>query len=303
MKNMAIAESLNTYETMLNVYNDIKSRAVSVFAWPDLREKLGISSSYFERSLYGHGSVAVCYDSIMGWIVGAYSVVQFKYVNGERKPTRIRLIGQGGYYDEGEFIICYDTQARIPLFPQLRERCRRYAEVQRTIDVNVHQQRTPRLTLVPEERLLSIKNVFAQADNYADNIVGVADEFDLQKYTQFLNAAPMVFPQLNEYRHDLYNEMLGLIGITSMQADTKDRHVVDEVRFANGGNFQSRFNRFTPREEFQTEMADRFNIELAFKFYDDMPATWKEVERDADNATGNTEIIGNNGSDSAPAEQ
>lgn len=295
MKQNMIAESLNTFETMCNVYNDIKSRAVSVFAWDDLASKIGVSSSYLERGLYSNGSMAFAYDKVMDkWLVSTFSVTKYAYPHGEPVPVQIRLNGIGATFNKGEFVIVYDTQSRTPLFPIIKEYCRRYAETFRTIDVNVHQQRTPRLTLVPENRLLSTKNVFAQADDYNDNIVGVADEFDVNKYNQFLNPAPLVFDKLNEYRHDLYNTMLGLIGITSMQADSKDRHVVDEVRFSNGGNFQSRFNRFTPRDEFIATMRDRYDIELNCKFYDNMPSTWEreEVSYNVEQSTtSDTEII------------
>ena len=279
-----VAESLTTMGTFCNIYNDMKSRATSVFCWKlksgeSFMKKFGVHSSYVERGVYSNGRIAFAYDKILNkWLVGGFSVVSENRIT--RIPTRIRMIGRGTYFNQDEFCILYDTQSRVPIFPLLYEKCRRYAETMRTIDVNVHQQRTPRITVVPEEKLLSVKNMYAQADDYRDNIYGVGNEFDMNAFNSILTPAPAVFVQLNEYRHDLYNEMLNIIGVTSVTVDKKDRHTSDEVLYSVGGTYQSRFNREYPRQEFILEMKEKLDVELECLFYDDVTFNREEVKDD-----------------------
>lgn len=249
--------SLSTYRSLINLYHEVRSRAVSVFSWKDL--PMFIESNLLENKAYSNGSVALCYDRFLNkFILGSF--IPIDYIDtDQQQPATIKLIAQGGLYNFDEFVILYDTASRLPLSPIILEKCERIVEVQRTIDINIHQQRTPRITIVPEDKLQSMKNLYAQIDNYGDNIVGVSDEFDVQQYTSILQPAPPIFTELFQYKSQLYSEILNLLGITSVTQQNRERLIVDELRFSNGGTFQSRFNRYNPRAQFVKDFELKFS--------------------------------------------
>lgn len=227
-----------------------------------------------EIKAYSNGSVAVCYDKFLNrFIMGGF--IPLEYLDqDEQQPARIKLIAQGGIYEFDEFVILYDTASRLLLSPIILEKCERLVEVQRTIDINIHQQRTPRITIVPEDREQSFKNLYAQIDNYGDNVVGVGDEFDVAQYSSILQPAPPLFNELYQYKSQLYSEILNLLGITSVTQQNRERLIVDELRFSNGGTFQSRFNRYNPRAQFVKDFELKFGNYVdkipSFVLYDEV---------------------------------
>lgn len=274
--------SLSTYRSLINTYHEVRSRAISVFSWNDLPNL--VESNLMEIKTYSNGSVALCYDRFLNrFIMGGY--IPLEYLDqDEQQPSRIKLIAQGGVYEFDEFVILYDTASRIMLGPIIMEKCERLVETQRTIDINIHQQRTPRITIVPEDKLQSIKNLYAQIDNYGDNVVGVGDEFDVQQYTSILQPAPPIFNDLYQYKCQLYSEILNLLGITSVTQQNRERLIVDELRFSNGGTFQSRFNRYNPRVQFVKDFELKFGNYVdkipSFVLYDEVIKGLPEQEQE-----------------------
>lgn len=274
--------SLSTYRSLINTYHEVRGRAISVFSWNDLPTL--VESDLMETKAYSNGSVALCYDRFLNrFILGSY--IPLEYLDTDkRQPSRIKLIAQGGIYEFDEFVILYDTASRIMLGPIIMEKCERLVETQRTIDINVHQQRTPRVTIVPEDKLQSMKNLNAQIDNYEDNVVGVSDEFDVQQYTSILQPAPPIFNELYQYKCQLYSEILNLLGITSVTQQNRERLIVDELRFSNGGTFQSRFNRYNPRAQFVKDFELKFGNYVdkipSFVLYDEVIKGLPEQEQD-----------------------
>lgn len=274
--------SLSTYRSLINTYHEVRSRAISVFSWNDLPTL--VESDLMETKAYSNGSVALCYDRFLNrFILGSY--IPLEYLDTDkRQPSRIKLIAQGGIYEFDEFVILYDTASRIMLGPIIMEKCERLVETQRTIDINVHQQRTPRVTIVPEDKLQSMKNLNAQIDNYEDNVVGVSDEFDIQQYTSILQPAPPIFNDLYQYKCQLYSEILNLLGITSVTQQNRERLIVDELRFSNGGTFQSRFNRYNPRAQFVKDFELKFGNYVdkipSFVLYDEVIKGLPEQEQE-----------------------
>lgn len=264
--------SLSTYRSLINTYHEVRGRAISVFSWNDLPTL--VESNLMEIKAYSNGSVAVCYDKFLNrFIMGGF--IPLAYLDqDEQQPSRIKLIAQGGIYEFDEFVILYDTASRLLLSPIILEKCERLVEVQRTIDINIHQQRTPRITIVPEDKEQSIKNLYAQIDNYCDNVVGVGDEFDVQQYNSILQPAPPIFNELYQYKSQLYSEILNLLGITSVTQQNRERLIVDELRFSNGGTFQSRFNRYNPRAQFVKDFELKFGNYVdkipSFVLYDEV---------------------------------
>jgi hypothetical protein len=274
--------SLSTYRSLINTYHEVRGRAISVFSWNDLPTL--VESDLMETKAYSNGSVAVCYDRFLNrFILGSFIPLEYLDAN-KRQPSRIKLIAQGGIYEFDEFVILYDTASRIMLGPIIMEKCERLVETQRTIDINVHQQRTPRITVVPEDKLQSMKNLNAQIDNYEDNVVGVGDEFDIQQYTSILQPAPPIFNDLYQYKCQLYSEILNLLGITSVTQQNRERLIVDELRFSNGGTFQSRFNRYNPRTQFVKDFELKFGNYVdkipSFVLYDEVIKGLPEQEQE-----------------------
>ena len=117
--------------------------------------------------------------------------------------------------------ISYPTCTTIELFAY------RLADITRTIDINIHAQKTPTLMKGSDKKLLSLKNVYRQWDGNAP-VIFVDDAFD-DSFSVYKTDAPIVFPQLQVQKHALWNEVMTFLGINNANQEKRERLVAGEV--------------------------------------------------------------------------
>lgn len=153
----------------------------------------------------------------------------------------------------------------------------RLSNIQRTMDINISQQKTPRFWKTPTEKVKSIKDLVENFDGNSDAVIGY-DDLDLDETNIVLSPAPYVADKLSEEKQRLWNEFLRLIGVANASFQKKERNIRDEVISSQGGTIASRFTRFTPRERAIKEINQKFGTNIEVGFYDGLPTTLTEME-------------------------
>ena len=242
--------------------------------------------SFVNKELVYKGSIAWFKDEVLGLLALPYINIGELDLYG--RPIDIEVIGKNGYtrtLKQGEYVIMYDNMSRIPLIFDILQYSERLALIQRTIDINVKQQRTPRFWQVTSENKKSVLDVLDGIDSMNDTII-TYDGLDLGNINLNQAPAPYVTDRLSDEKDKIWNEFLRLIGIANTSFEKKERNITDEVILSQGGTIASRFNRFNARKIAIDKINKMFNMNIEIEYYDGLPTTLKddsEVITDGEN--------------------
>lgn len=278
MKTKTVNSQLYNFKTYLNYKDKMMSLALNVFQFKNMDPFIDMSRVNY--SLLCNGSIAFFKDDVTGNLLALpYTPVGSLDIYG--RPQAIRPIPYFGTYNRTlykknkEFVIMYDNEARLPLYPNLVASAERLALIKRTIDINISQQSTNRIWTAPEEKILTLKRLLDEVDSKVNTIVGY-DGLDVNDINSILNIAPYVADKLNDAKKEEWSEFLEMIGITSSVTQKKERLITDEVFTSMGGTIASRFNRYESRRKAIEEINNTFGTQIEVEFYDGLPTTIKD---------------------------
>ncbi len=267
---------ITNYYTYLMKLRQCRSLAENVFCYENMPEMIDVA--YMNAVLVNKGAIAFFKDEVMGLIALPFSISGKLDVYG--RPQRIIAYGKNGYnkpLNKGEFVIMYDNYGRYPLILDIYQYAERLSELERTKDINIRQQRTPRIWQTSDEKMRTLKDILNNVDAYSDDVIAY-DSFAIDEINGVLLPAPFVADKLQDEKEKLWNEFLRLIGVSNVSIQKKERNIKDEISASNGGTIASRFNRFEPRKKALEQIKDKFGVDIKVSYYDGLPTNMKEVE-------------------------
>lgn len=134
------------------------------------------------------------------------------------------------------------------MMPSLMLYAKRLAELDRTIDINVINQKAPKILRGNEQNKLTALNMMKQIEEnrlwlwtYKDS-----QNFDMEVLDL---TVPFVAKDLQTVKHQIWNEALTYIGVENVNTEKKERLISDEVMSNMGDVEVSRFTRLNAREQ------------------------------------------------------
>ena len=227
-----VAKTLNDL-TFVDYYNRLQLLARSVFEWDGLPN--GIDEKWIEDYLFNFGRCVFFKDVTTGFMVAKAS--DAGKLNFYDEPTRIKPYGtnyNGKILENNiEAVVIRNNDAMIPTATTIQLYAYRLAEIARTIDINVHAQKTPILIPCTEKQRLSVKNAYAQWDGNTP-VMFTDKTLDINEGLKVLKTdAPIVFDKLQLQKHAVWNECMTFLGINNANQDKRERLVDDEVQANN----------------------------------------------------------------------
>lgn len=263
----------STYQMYLRIMLTIAENVIQIEQLPTFIDK-----AYMNKKLIYDGSIIFFVDEVMGLLAMPYQNVGTLDVYG--RPNKVQALGLNGYISRvlypDDYVLMYDNMGRYPIYADIKQIAERIALARRTCDINIGQQRTPRIWKTPSEKVQSVKDMLNSVDSFEETIT-TFDGLDINGIECVLSPAPYVSDKLNEYINDLWAEFFQLVGIASLSEQKKERLITDEIPTQLGGTIASRYNRFTPRKLAVEEIKEKFGIELDVSFYDGLPTTIKDM--------------------------
>lgn len=293
MEKQYVASKITNNQTFWMYLQQMLSIASNVFILKNL--PLYIDRDYINKILLMEGSIAFFYDEILE------SVLALPYTTQGRldmygRPKTIRVYGQNGYnrtLEQYEFVIMYDNSWKRPLFYDIRQYASRMAKIQRTIDINITQQKTSRIITADTETMESVKDMMKKIDSFEETIVKFKG-VDVGNVDVKLAPAQIVFDRLEEQKEKTWAEFLRLVGVANLTTQKKERNIVDEIRAMQGGTIASRYTRYSPREtaveKINTMFKDKLVKPLEIGYYDGEPSTIEEDSEVIDDDISNESI-------------
>lgn len=279
--------NLSTYEMYKR---EFISLAENVFIFRNIPKF--IDMAYINKKLTRSGAVAFFYEDVLKTIV-ALPFINIGNLDLYGRPKTIQVIGQNGYsriLKRDEFVIMYDNNSRLPIWIDILQYAERYAMITRTIDINIVQQRTPRVWKVPSGQEKTFRDMVNNVDALVENVTTYSS-VSIDDVTCILEPAPYVADKLEDSKNKIYAEFLRLVGIANLQEQKKERMIKDEMMATLGGTVASRYNRFEPRKKAVDEINEKFKDYLEkpieVYYYDGVPSTEENV---TDSITDESEV-------------
>lgn len=247
---------------------------MSVFRWENLPE--GVDERMMEYWLLRFGFVGFFHDEQLTYddrrrAPEGYAVLPLM-LHGEwdiyeypRERTAYSTNGFNYQLTEENSVIVFNTYLRAPMMPVIRQFAHRLADAQRTIDVNVRQQRTARVIRCDERQRLTYLNAAKEVDEGRPWIHGDRN-LDLGAFQVFDVSTPYVAQEIQAYKHQIWNEALTYLGIENVNTDKKERLISDEVINNMGDVEAERFTRLNARKQACKEINELFGLDVDVDF-------------------------------------
>ena len=247
--------------------------AIAGFEWKNLPPE--IDPRFLEMILCFDGKALFYFDDDLG----EYVALQFfnsSTLDIYREPFKRTAFSPAVNFrykalDESESVIIWNNGLHLPEILPLRLYARRIAECERTIDVNVKGQKTPKIIRSTNEERLTIENLFKKYDGNIPFIFGSKNLADMQDITVLDTTVPFVADKIQILKRQIFNEALTYFGIENANSEKKERLVSDEVTSNYGGVAIARRTRLNARKLACRKINERFGLNIDVEFASTSP--------------------------------
>ena len=285
MKKKLVNSQLSNFKTVMMYRRQLQTLAENVFEFINLPEYIDVS--YLNGVLLRQGSIAFFMDDVLGLLALPYTNMGTLDVYG--RPRTIQVYGSNGYtrqLRQGEFVIMYDNNGRYPLMLDIQQSSERIALCKRVIDINISQQKTPRIWLTNSDKKKTVEDMLNDYDGNVETVLAY-DNINLDDVNAVIAPAPYIADKVDMHLEKEWAEFFRLIGIANLVEQKKERLIQDEMTASLGGTIASRYSRYEPRVRALTEINKKWNLNIQVRYYDGIPTTEKEaneyLEKEVDN--------------------
>lgn len=254
--------------TYIDYFERMREIWLNLFKWENLPAE--INRRFLELTLFERGAISFFHDEIFGFTTLPFTQIGSPDIYGE--PIRIRANSNTGYIRElntAERVIIYNNYSRTIPVNTIKLFAYRLYEIQRSIDVNISNQKTPKIVGTPESQRLTFENFFKNIQGNVP-VVFVDDTIDTECIKSFDLTVPFTTDKMDIHKNMVWNEFLTWCGIENSNQDKKERLVADEVG-SNYGNVEiSRNTCLQARQNACEEINKRFNLNVSVRFNSDL---------------------------------
>lgn len=274
---------LQNQRTYLQYVNRLTELSISMYDWKNLPDT--IDARFLELALFNDGMAVFFKDEVMGYL--GLQVMIGGALDIYRIPITRTAFAQNGYQmklDQSNSVIIFNNMLHTNSILDVQEMSKRLYEIQRTIDVNVIQQKTPKIITCTENQRLVMKNLYGQYMGNEPFIFGDKN-LDLSGIKTFDTTSPYVADKLYELKTQYWNEALTYLGISNVNTVKKERMITDEVQRNLGGTIASRYSRLFMRQQACEQINKMFGLNISVDYREDMQVldTYNANEADLSN--------------------
>lgn len=227
----------------------LESIAVNRFKWVNLPPSC--DERYLELNLYFQGQATIAHPEGAPDLWYSVMAAPTQQPNCYDNPVTWTALGQDGLnfqVNPTNGVLIYDNRMRLPLEGHLEMYARRLAEYDRTLDINMLQQRTPFVISGPKEKELDITNVMKSIAGGEPAIVGFDSLTDLIHVEAINTNVPCLADEIETAKHNLWNDVYRLLGIDVVK-EKSERLIVSEVQSQNTPSELMALDPLTARRE------------------------------------------------------
>ena len=258
--------------------------ATTCFRWDGLPD--GVDSEILEYWLLRDGQCALVYDEAfmedpLMRAPDGYAVMQCTATSmpdNYMLPTRIMgysAVGVNKSFSlrDDNAVLFLNTRLRYDMWRHIDWFAWRLADIDRAIDMNVQNQKTPKILAGSDEQQLTLVNM---AKKLALNVyyVFTKSKFDLSNIKTLDLSDTFKGVDMQVLKHQIWNEAMSFLGVPNVNEDKRERMVTDEIAFNQGDRVVRLDVRMRMRRRAIEDCARVFGIRPSCEFvgtFRDMP--------------------------------
>ena len=189
-------------------------------------------------------------------------------------------------------VVIWNNYLHLPSYSDTKMFASKLYLIDRTIDVNIHAQKTPVALVGSEQQRLTLLNLYKQYAGNEPFIFGDKN-LDLNALTVLKTDAPFIADKLYTLKTQYWNEALTHLGISKINIQKKERLITDEVTRNQGGTIASRYSRLESRREAVEKINAMFGTDIEVNYRED----FQQVDDDTIPEESGAETIGGAGNE------
>lgn len=212
------------------------SLALNRFKWINL--PASCDERYLEWCLFFNGMATLAHPHGAEDLVYSMQLVYQGAPNVYDKPTKWDALGNNGFRfscDDTNAVPVFDNRMRLPVSGHLDMYARRLTTIDRTLDINMLQQRTPYVITGPSEKKADVANVLKQIAGGEPAIVGLSSLTEHIKIEAVNTGVPCLAGEIDAAKRSLWDDIYRFLGIPSVENKT-ERMITGEVKSQNASS-------------------------------------------------------------------
>lgn len=199
----------------------LMSIALSCFKWENLPDS--IDERFLELTLANRGSCLFFKDEELGFLtLPANLSGQLNVYNIPKIRQAFASTGYNKMCDDKDSVIIFNNYLHFSTLSVVEHYAIRLYEMQRTIDVNVKAQKTPKIFKSNEQQRLTLQNIFMKYEGNEDAIF-IDKDFDMNALQVFDTSAPYVADKIRMLMSQTFSNFLNDLGIEAITTEKKER--------------------------------------------------------------------------------
>lgn len=248
--------------------------AISVFKWEGLPE--GVDERQLELWLLTRGFAIFFKDEDLKYDPLARAPEGYAVLEGTvNGPIDFYSLGidrnvysANGYNKNltpDNSVIIFNNRLRTPEIFALMLYAQRIAEIDRTIDVNVMNQKSPKVIHCDDSGRLTMKNFLMKVIGNVYTIF--ADKnLNTSAIEVFDMTVPFVGEDMDRLKRRYVSEAMTYLGVEGVDTDKKERLIGQEVLRGMGDVEAMRFTRLVERQKAADEINEKFGLDVSVDF-------------------------------------
>lgn len=256
-----------------NYYSRLKAIGTAVFEWKNLPPE--IDERFLEITLFNEGMAVFYRDEIAEKYVALTTMIGGQ-LDIYRIPKWRRAYAPNGYnytLDSSNSVLIFNNYEHIPCVEQTMIFAERLYQVERSTDVNVRAQKFPVVFKSNEQQRLTMLNLYEKYDGN-EPFIFANDKFDVNTIECINPNVPLVAPDLQMLKRQIWNEALNYFGIETAPDTKKERMVAAEIENSLGGILAQRYARLSARRQAAKQINLMFGLNIEVNFKSDLSPGW-----------------------------
>lgn len=268
-KKVSQSLAMNTKQYQL-YYDLLLQMAISVFAWQNLPSE--IDERFLELTLITRG-LSVFWFSLDYDKYFANQACESGHINMYQNPTSYKIYGADGFN--------YDLKAKecVPIWNSYLRKgdndifeiyARRLADIDRTIDVNLLNQKMPVICSIPETKRLTYSNLLKQI--YSNEPVIIVDDgvVNLNNIKYISTNVPYICDRLLDAKAQIWSEAMTALGINNNNQQKAERVQTAEVMANNGQIVANRLIHLDSRRKACKAINEKYGLDVWVDYNQDI---------------------------------
>lgn len=249
----------------------LMGKCISRFTWEGLPN--GIDPRFIETTIFNNGYSVFYYDTFFEMFMAMPATISGP-LDIQDNPTGYQVTRNGVYSRDvraSESVCIWGNQIRVPEIDVVISYAARLAQIDRTIEIDLLNERNPMIVACSQDQRLTVQNLISKiydgepvvwgTENLAvDNLASMIGVFPLNQ-----NAGSGAVSSIKhmESKAKIWGEALTMLGIMNVNSEKRERMVVEEAAGNSGQVLASRESFMKPRQLACEQINEKFGLQVS----------------------------------------